>query len=155
MKHPCPGKVGALKQSCVGEDMHVGPCFTFEDQIAGDLPERLESAMDLMFEPLLELANEELRKQREEEESPYWHGKPAVVIYDGPPTTMTLRPDDPMYPSMPQTWTEKEDRIAWVLTNFSTAMLAKLYQMLHEGQNYRHKSAHAIRELINAEKDKK
>jgi len=145
MKPPCPGKVGALKQACAGEDMHVGPCFVFdrERELAGDLPERLESVMDLMFEPLLELANEQLRQQQEEA-SLYWHGKPACVVYDTSAVAAMYNDftsDDPLpKPSTGADWSWKDRAIEWVLKNFTDGMLAKLYKLLRDGRDFRTKN---------------
>jgi hypothetical protein len=57
--------------------------------------------------------------------------------------------DGSLTPDAPRTWSEREERAAWVLRNFTPGEKAKLYRTLHEGENLR---LHQCRDVERREK---
>ena len=67
---------------------------------------------------------------------------PDVLATYGPFAGIgSASPADPMSAPLPvappATWTGREDRVAWVLRNFTAGELAKVYRLLHDGHGLR------------------
>lgn len=80
----------------------------------------------------------------------------------GPPAPMHTEADMYMFPDpdhldapLPKlvtSWAEKEQRVEWVLANFSEGELALVYRTLREGKDYRNTTPYAIEKLIENER---
>ena len=71
------------------------------------------------------------------------YGTPAPPPDDPPkidPLTVPLSPEHP------KTWTGREDRVRWVLHNFTPGEQHQLFRLLHDANRVRYSTAKGIEE---------
>lgn len=122
MKQRCEmATLGATPIRCLGEEGHPGPClYDLVPLEYRDPPARDWKSVDAMMTPFFPLDFST-------------HPDILAAMYD-----MT----DPLDVPLPKIaanadWDAKDRQIEWVLRNFTTAMHAKLYKLLHDGRGIR------------------